>query len=88
MGRTNFPLQLFGQDMDVCKCIGPLRCRGTLNSCRTASPLVGLEEERWVVPDPHHQGVLPLNWGVTELNHTTCMELKATANGHTSSSLP
>ncbi|GFU01600.1 phosphatase and actin regulator 2 [Trichonephila clavipes] len=37
-------------------------------------------EERWEVPD-HPQGVLPQNWGKTELNcSVTCMMLKATAN--------
>ncbi|GFU76230.1 hypothetical protein TNCV_527101 [Trichonephila clavipes] len=38
-----------GEDMDVCKCIGPLRHGGTLNSRRAASPFVRLveEEERW-----------------------------------------
>ncbi|GFV96733.1 transposable element Tcb1 transposase [Trichonephila clavipes] len=31
-----------GEDMDVCKCIMPLRHGGTLNSCQAASPLVRL----------------------------------------------
>ncbi|GFW81773.1 uncharacterized protein TNCV_2884471 [Trichonephila clavipes] len=55
---------------------------GTLNSRRAASPLVRLVEgeERWEAPD-HFQGVLPLNWGETELNRSvTCMVLKAMAN--------
>ncbi|GFU63640.1 uncharacterized protein TNCV_4588451 [Trichonephila clavipes] len=55
---------------------------GTLNSRRAASSLVRLVEgeERWNAPD-HPQGVLPLNWGETELNRSvTCMVLKATAN--------
>ncbi|GFW49022.1 uncharacterized protein TNCV_3902201 [Trichonephila clavipes] len=54
----------------------------TLNSRRAASPLVRLVEgeERRDAPD-HLQGVLPLNWGETELNsYVTCMGLKATAN--------
>ncbi|GFX76761.1 uncharacterized protein TNCV_664681 [Trichonephila clavipes] len=49
---------------------------------RAASPLVRLVEgeEKWEASD-HPQGVLPQNWGETELNHTvTCMVLKATAN--------
>ncbi|GFU59306.1 uncharacterized protein TNCV_4198281 [Trichonephila clavipes] len=60
-------------DLD-CGVLGPGR--------RAASPLVSLveKEERWKFSD-HPQGVLPLNWGGTELNHTaTCMVLKATAN--------
>ncbi|GFS99429.1 uncharacterized protein TNCV_35751 [Trichonephila clavipes] len=61
--------------MDVCKCIVPSRHGGTLNSHRAASPLV-----RLVDPD-HLQGVLPQNWGETELNRSvTWMVLKATAN--------
>ncbi|GFX53572.1 uncharacterized protein TNCV_2326871 [Trichonephila clavipes] len=50
--------------------------------CRAASPLVRLVEgkEKQEALD-HPQGVLPLNWGETELNHSvTCMVLKATAN--------
>ncbi|GFT38260.1 hypothetical protein TNCV_764381 [Trichonephila clavipes] len=49
--------------MDVCKCIKSLRHGDTLNSRRTASPLVRLveEEERREAPD-HPQGVLPQNW--------------------------
>ncbi|GFU86479.1 hypothetical protein TNCV_1418311 [Trichonephila clavipes] len=34
-----------GEDLDVCKCIVPLRHGGTLNSRRAASPLVWLVEE-------------------------------------------
>ncbi|GFV10191.1 hypothetical protein TNCV_3661431 [Trichonephila clavipes] len=43
-----------GEDTDVCKCIMPSRNGSTLNSCRVASPLVGLvvEDERWEVLDP------------------------------------
>ncbi|GFV88771.1 uncharacterized protein TNCV_3355231 [Trichonephila clavipes] len=51
--------------------------RGTLNSRRPASPLVSLleEEERWESPD-HLKGVLPQNWGGTELKRTvTCLRL-------------
>ncbi|GFV69694.1 uncharacterized protein TNCV_4508071 [Trichonephila clavipes] len=65
----------------------PLRHGGTLNSRRAASPLVRLEdgEERWEAPDPP-EGVLPQNWGGTELNRTvTCMVLK---DRRTSSPLP
>ncbi|GFU40738.1 uncharacterized protein TNCV_3230971 [Trichonephila clavipes] len=42
-----------GEDMDVCKCIVPLRHGGTLNSRRAASPLVRLAEgeEMWEPPD-------------------------------------
>ncbi|GFT28732.1 uncharacterized protein TNCV_3584671 [Trichonephila clavipes] len=42
-----------GEDMDVCKCIVPLRHGGTLNSRRAASPLVWLMEGvvRWEAPD-------------------------------------
>ncbi|GFT24340.1 hypothetical protein TNCV_3252011 [Trichonephila clavipes] len=41
-----------GEDMDVCKCIVPLR-HGTLNSRRAASPLVNLVagDERWEALD-------------------------------------
>ncbi|GFW24245.1 uncharacterized protein TNCV_738711 [Trichonephila clavipes] len=57
--------------MDVCKCIVPSRQGGTLNSRRAAIPLVRLVEgeERWETLD-HPQGVLPLNWGKTELNRS------------------
>ncbi|GFW56106.1 uncharacterized protein TNCV_106521 [Trichonephila clavipes] len=71
-----------GEDMDVCKCIVPLRHWGTLNSRRAASPLVSLVdgEERWEAPD-HLQGFLPLNWGGSEQKRTvTCMVLKAKDN--------
>ncbi|GFW77334.1 uncharacterized protein TNCV_924501 [Trichonephila clavipes] len=64
---TAVPLGLgsnLGEDMDVCKCIVPLRLGGTLNSRRAASPLLrlGEEKERWKAPDPS-QGVLPQNCG-------------------------
>ncbi|GFV17208.1 uncharacterized protein TNCV_4557911 [Trichonephila clavipes] len=55
---------------------------GTLNSRRDASPFVRLVEgeERFESSD-HPQGVLPQNWGESELNRSvTCMVLKATAN--------
>ncbi|GFW73104.1 uncharacterized protein TNCV_832231 [Trichonephila clavipes] len=69
---TAVPLDLGsnpGEDMDVCKCIVPSRHGGTLNSRRAASPLVRWVEgeERWEAPD-HPHGVLPQNWGETELN--------------------
>ncbi|GFU16470.1 hypothetical protein TNCV_836451 [Trichonephila clavipes] len=35
-----------GEDMDVCKCIVPLRHGGILNSRRAASPFVRLVEEK------------------------------------------
>ncbi|GFX93401.1 uncharacterized protein TNCV_152071 [Trichonephila clavipes] len=68
-----------GQDMDVCTCTVSSPHWGTLNSCRAASPLVRLVKgkKRWEASH-HPQGVLPLNWGETELNRTvTCMVLKA-----------
>ncbi|GFU19562.1 uncharacterized protein TNCV_21361 [Trichonephila clavipes] len=70
-----------GEDMHVCKYIVPPWHGGTLNSRQVASPLVRLVEgkERWEATD-HPQGVLPLNWGETELNRSvTYMVLKATA---------
>ncbi|GFY06071.1 uncharacterized protein TNCV_3863751 [Trichonephila clavipes] len=64
---------------------------GTLNSRRAASPLMRLVdgEDRWKATDST-QGVLPQNWGGTELNHTViCMVLKATTNDRrTSCPLP
>ncbi|GFY24129.1 uncharacterized protein TNCV_1011821 [Trichonephila clavipes] len=68
--------------MDVCKCIVPSRHGSTLNSRRAASPLGRLvEEEERCVDSDHPQGVLPLNWGETELSRSvTRMVLKATAN--------
>ncbi|GFY08990.1 cullin-4A [Trichonephila clavipes] len=71
-----------GEDMNVCKCILPSRHEGTLNSRRTASPLVRFVEgeERWETPDLP-LGVLPQNWRETKLNRSvTCMVFKATAN--------
>ncbi|GFX65497.1 uncharacterized protein TNCV_4735451 [Trichonephila clavipes] len=65
------------EDMNVCKCIVPLRHEGTLNSRQAASPLVWLVEgvERW------EARVLPQNWGGNEPNRTvTCMVLKVTDN--------
>ncbi|GFW47403.1 uncharacterized protein TNCV_4536931 [Trichonephila clavipes] len=60
-----------GEDMVACKRIVSSRHGGTLNSRRAASLLVRWVEgkERWEAPD-HPQGVLPLNWGETELNHS------------------
>ncbi|GFU72137.1 uncharacterized protein TNCV_3049971 [Trichonephila clavipes] len=58
------------------------RVGGSLNSRRVASPLVRLVagEERWEALD-HPQGVLPQNWGETELNRSVmCIGLKATSN--------
>ncbi|GFX61382.1 uncharacterized protein TNCV_4894261 [Trichonephila clavipes] len=55
---------------------------GSLNSRRAASPLLRLVEgeERWEAPDPL-QGILPLNWGKTERNHSVpCLVIKATDN--------
>ncbi|GFY23288.1 hypothetical protein TNCV_3939841 [Trichonephila clavipes] len=59
-----------GEDMDVCKCIVPLRQGGTLNSRLAASPLVWLVEERWEAPDPPSK----LGWNRAK---TSCMVLKA-----------
>ncbi|GFS89200.1 transposable element Tcb1 transposase [Trichonephila clavipes] len=78
-----------GEDMDVCKCIVPLRHEGTLN-IQAPSPLVWLveEEERWEAPGCH-QVFLPLNWGGAEQNSTfTCMMIKAKANDRCKSSCP
>ncbi|GFX01986.1 hypothetical protein TNCV_371751 [Trichonephila clavipes] len=77
--------------MDICQCIVPLQHGGTLNSHQAASPLLGGRGGSLVAgnerPLTFFQGVLPQNWGGTELNHTvTCMVLKAKVNdGHTSS---
>ncbi|GFV01830.1 uncharacterized protein TNCV_2550841 [Trichonephila clavipes] len=71
-----------GEDINVCKCIVPLRHGGTLNSRQAASLLVWLVEggERWEAPD-HPQGVHPLNWGGTEQKRTViCMMLRLTAD--------
>ncbi|GFV87524.1 uncharacterized protein TNCV_3281621 [Trichonephila clavipes] len=71
-----------GEDMGIYKCIVTSRHGGILNSRRAVSPLVRLMEgeERWEALD-YPQGVLPQNWGGTELNRSiTCMVLKATAN--------
>ncbi|GFX58081.1 hypothetical protein TNCV_4048391 [Trichonephila clavipes] len=60
----------------------PLRHGDTLSSRRTASPLIKLvngEERGKALTLP--QGVLPQNWGGTELNRSViCIVLKATAN--------
>ncbi|GFX70194.1 uncharacterized protein TNCV_4616321 [Trichonephila clavipes] len=66
--------------MDACKCVVYSRHGGTLNNLRATSPLVRLVEggQRWEAPD-HPQGVLPLNWGETELTRSvTCMEFQST----------
>ncbi|GFV48371.1 uncharacterized protein TNCV_2512711 [Trichonephila clavipes] len=79
-----------GEDMDVCKCIMPLRYGGILNSHRAASPLVWLVEgkERWETPG-YSQGFLPLNWGGTEQNCiVTCIVLKAKVNDRRKNSNP
>ncbi|GFW65046.1 uncharacterized protein TNCV_393121 [Trichonephila clavipes] len=49
-GKSSNP----GEDMDVCKCIVPSRNGGTLNSSRTANPLVRSVqgEERWEASCP------------------------------------
>ncbi|GFW04179.1 uncharacterized protein TNCV_2669441 [Trichonephila clavipes] len=77
--------------MDVCKCIVPLRQRGTLNSHRAACPLVRLikGEEKWNASD-HPQRFFLQNWGGTEPNPTvTCMILKSKVNDRrTTSPLP
>ncbi|GFW05782.1 hypothetical protein TNCV_602541 [Trichonephila clavipes] len=54
-------------------------CGGTLNNRQAASPFVRLVKGKR--PLVTHQGVLPQNWGRTELNRTmTCMVLEATAD--------
>ncbi|GFX59424.1 uncharacterized protein TNCV_4793601 [Trichonephila clavipes] len=56
-----------GEDMDVCKCIVPLRHGGTLNSRKSSREVGG--------------SCSPSKWGGTELNCTvSCMVLKATDN--------
>ncbi|GFU76330.1 uncharacterized protein TNCV_285301 [Trichonephila clavipes] len=58
-----------GDDMDACKCIVPSRHGGTINSRRSASPLVRLVEGEMRCETPDHlQGVLPQNWGGNEPN--------------------
>ncbi|GFU72215.1 transposable element Tc1 transposase [Trichonephila clavipes] len=71
-----------GEDMDVCKCIVPLRQGGTLNSHRAASSLVWLVdgEERWEAPD--HPQVSTLKIGVETsqivLSPVWCSKLRLT----------
>ncbi|GFW19897.1 hypothetical protein TNCV_3562001 [Trichonephila clavipes] len=80
-----------GEDMDVCKCIVPLRHGGTLNSRRAASPLVWLVEGsmpklgrwRWVVS----QSIVPSGDFAELIRTVTCMVLKAN-DRRTSSPLP
>ncbi|GFU15395.1 hypothetical protein TNCV_1045941 [Trichonephila clavipes] len=75
-----------GKFTDICKCVVPLQHEGTLNSRRTASPLVRLVqgEARWEFLDP--QGVLPLNWIGTEkkiiLPPVWCSRLRPTKRVH------
>ncbi|GFX11097.1 uncharacterized protein TNCV_4503121 [Trichonephila clavipes] len=82
---TSVPLGLVlnpEEDMDIWECIVPSWHVCTLNSRRVESPFVMLveREERWEAPD-QPQGVIPLNWGETELNRSvTCMVLITTAN--------
>ncbi|GFV88148.1 uncharacterized protein TNCV_3242971 [Trichonephila clavipes] len=71
-----------GEVMDVCKCIVPLRHRGTLNSRRDATHLVRLveREERWKAPD-HLQGVFLQNWDeLSKIVPSTlwCLKLRRT----------
>ncbi|GFV45049.1 hypothetical protein TNCV_907961 [Trichonephila clavipes] len=42
------------EDMDICKCIAPLRHGGTLNNREVPCPLVRLVEgeEMWETPEP------------------------------------
>ncbi|GFW68835.1 uncharacterized protein TNCV_3640481 [Trichonephila clavipes] len=51
------------EEMNVCKCIVPLRQGGSLNSRQSASPLARLvkEEEWWETPE-RHQGVVSEKW--------------------------
>ncbi|GFU69543.1 hypothetical protein TNCV_1351031 [Trichonephila clavipes] len=73
-----------GEDMDVCKCIVPLRHvnAGTLNSRRAASPLVWLVEgvERWETSV--HPQVSSLKIGVETsqivLSPVACSKLRLT----------
>ncbi|GFY08871.1 hypothetical protein TNCV_4660641 [Trichonephila clavipes] len=54
-------------------------CGAVGTGCRATSPLVRLVEgeERWAASG-HPQGILPQNWGETELNRSvTCMVLKS-----------
>ncbi|GFT92701.1 hypothetical protein TNCV_3076861 [Trichonephila clavipes] len=64
---------------DVCKCIVPSRQGGSLNSRRSASPLVRLVEgeERWC-------SLSKLGWKNGAKSTVACMELKAKGNGRLS----
>ncbi|GFX86129.1 cullin-4A [Trichonephila clavipes] len=79
---TAVPLDLGSnprEDMDVCQCILPSRNGGTFNSRRVFHEVGGMGRE--VRGTGHPQGVLPQNWGETEINSSiTCMVLKAMAN--------
>ncbi|GFX01165.1 uncharacterized protein TNCV_4581311 [Trichonephila clavipes] len=72
------------EGMDVCKYIVPVRHGSTPNGLRATRHLVRLVEGklRWETSD-HLQGVLPLNWGRTELNRTvTCIVIRLTTSMH------
>ncbi|GFV66582.1 hypothetical protein TNCV_3894731 [Trichonephila clavipes] len=72
------------------ECEDPATAERAIASLNAASPLVRLVEgeETWEASD-HLQGVLPQNWGETELNRSvTCMVLKATAKQASLSPLP
>ncbi|GFV04091.1 uncharacterized protein TNCV_917131 [Trichonephila clavipes] len=68
-----------GEDMDICKCVVPLRHGGTLNSRRVASPLVWLVEE---VGGSDHPQVSSLKIGVETsqivLSPVWCSKLRLT----------
>ncbi|GFT76084.1 uncharacterized protein TNCV_1255641 [Trichonephila clavipes] len=70
------------EDMDVCKCIVPLRHGGTLNSRRAASPLVRLVEEVERLEAPDHPQVFSLKIGVETsqivLSPIWCSKLRLT----------
>ncbi|GFT63594.1 uncharacterized protein TNCV_870521 [Trichonephila clavipes] len=70
-----------GEDMDVGKCVVPLRLMGSLNSRRDSSSLVKLVEgeDRWD-ESSHYQGFLPQNWGRTEPDQPAwCSKLRLTS---------
>ncbi|GFX06589.1 uncharacterized protein TNCV_3018231 [Trichonephila clavipes] len=73
-----------GDDMDICKCIVPLRYGGTINSRQAASPLGRLVEgkKRWEA-SVHSEDVLPKNWNGTEQNRTVpvwCSKIRITTD--------
>ncbi|GFY24338.1 uncharacterized protein TNCV_1013871 [Trichonephila clavipes] len=71
-----------GEDMDVCKCIVPLRHGATLNSRRAASPLVCLLEgvERWEAPDHSQMSSLKIGVETSQivLSPDWCSKLRLT----------